>query len=131
MSAACTLAPVDLPAEPEVSERASTTEALGTFEATAYTADCASGCTGITATGVDVRNTTQHDGRTVVAVDPAVISLGTELVVELADGREIEAVAADTGGNIENNRVDILMSSRDEALEFGRQDVTIRKESVR
>ncbi|MFD2704660.1 3D domain-containing protein [Salibacterium lacus] len=110
----------------EVSAEVATTRVLGTFEATAYTAACASGCTGITATGVDVRNTTQHEGRTVVAVDPAVIALGTEIVVELADGREIEAVAADTGGAIDGRRVDVLMADYDDAIDFGRQNVTVR-----
>ncbi|MFZ4454304.1 3D domain-containing protein [Salibacterium aidingense] len=134
---ACTLTPIEPPPQPEVSEKAATAEApaeptatsLGIFEATAYNADC-HGCSGITATGVDVRSSTQHNGRTVVAVDPAVIPLGTALIVELADGTEIEAVAADTGGAIDGRRVDILFASRQAALDFGRQDVEVRKGSA-
>lgn len=96
-----------------------------TFEATAYIAMCDTGCTGITATGVDVRNTTKYKGRTVIAVDPKVIPLGTKLVVKLADGTEIAGIAADTGGAIKGRRIDLLMESREAALRFGRQDVLI------
>lgn len=107
------------PATPE-------TTALGTFEATAYTASC-NGCSGITADGIDVRNTEYHEGRRVVAVDPSVIALGTELIVTTADGREIEAIASDTGGAIKGNRIDILFANHSDAVNFGRQNVEVRK----
>ena len=93
-------------------------------EATAYTAYCDTGCTGVTATGIDVSNTIQHEGRRIIAVDPSVISLGS--IVNVKEGGEsFEAVAADTGGNIKGNRVDILVGSVEEAREFGRQTVVV------
>ena len=111
---------------PEPAPASESSTSLGTFEATAYTAQC-NGCSGITATGVDVRSTTQHNGRTVVAVDPSVIALGTELIVTTADGREIEAIASDTGGAIKGNRIDILFANHSDAVNFGRQNVEVRK----
>ena len=93
-------------------------------EATAYTAYCDTGCSGVTATGIDVSQSIYHEGRRVIATDPAVIPLGSEVIVK-AGGQEFEAVAKDTGGDIIGNRIDILVDSVDEALEFGRQSVSI------
>ncbi|WP_328144151.1 3D domain-containing protein [Peribacillus frigoritolerans] len=97
-----------------------------TFEATAYTAFCNTGCTGVTKTGLDVSNTTQHAGRTIIAVDPAVIPLGSKVSIRLADGRVIEGTAQDTGGDIRGNRIDVLVGSEGQAREFGRQSVKIK-----
>lgn len=83
-----------------------------TFEATAYTAFCSTGCIGITRTGIDVSDRTHINGRRIVAVDPRVIPLGTELVI-------------DTGGAIKGHKIDILMSSKEKAREFGRRNVTV------
>jgi len=95
------------------------------FEATAYTADCL-GCIGITKSGVDVRNTTIHDGRTVIAVDPAVIPLGSAVEIRLADGTIIEGTAQDVGAAIKGARIDVLHAEYDDAIEFGRQAVEVR-----
>jgi 3D (Asp-Asp-Asp) domain-containing protein len=97
-----------------------------TFEATAYTAFCNSGCSGVTKTGLDVSNTTQHGGRTIIAVDPAVIPLGSKVSIRLADGRVIEGTAQDTGGDIRGKRIDVLVGSEGQAREFGRQSVQIK-----
>lgn len=97
-----------------------------TFEATAYVAFCNSGCSGVTKTGLDVSNTTQHGGRTVIAVDPAVIPLGSKVSIRLADGRVIEGIAEDTGGAIRGHRIDVLVGSEGQAREFGRQSVQIK-----
>lgn len=86
-------------------------------EATAYTANC-SGCSGVTATGIDLR---ANPNRKVIAVDPALIPLGTEVYVE-GYGR---AVAGDIGGAIHGNRIDVFMPSRSEALDFGRKNVEV------
>lgn len=96
------------------------------FEATAYIALCDTGCSGITKTGIDVRQTVEYGGRRVVAVDPDVIPLGSALIVRLADGTEIEATAQDTGGRIRGNMIDILSADYDDAIEFGRQAVKIK-----
>ena len=49
------------------------------------------------------------------------IPLGTRLYIEGYG----EAIADDTGGAIVGNRIDLGMDSRDEALDFGRQDVVV------
>ncbi|WP_026702352.1 G5 and 3D domain-containing protein [Salibacterium aidingense] len=89
------------------------------MHATAYTADC-SGCSGVTATGV---NLNANPNRKVVAVDPSVIPLGTRVHVEGYG----EATAADTGGAISGNRIDLHVPTKQEANSFGRKtvDVTI------
>jgi 3D (Asp-Asp-Asp) domain-containing protein len=95
------------------------------LEATAYTAYCNTGCIGMTATGIDVSSTIYHEGRRIVAVDPNVIPLGSHVTLSLDDGRVIEATAQDTGGAIVGNRLDLLVSTKDEAWAFGRQDVEV------
>lgn len=100
-------------------------EAAGNFEATAYTAYCDTGCTGVTATGYDVSNTIYKDGKRIIAADPSVMPLGTNVIVTSSDGNYFEAVVEDTGGDIRGNRVDILVESVEEAKQFGRQSVEI------
>jgi len=95
------------------------------FEATAYVALCDTGCTGITRTGVDVRNTITYAGHRVIAVDPRVIPLDSLVRVNLADGTTFTATAQDTGGRIHGHIVDILVSSESDAWAFGRQRITI------
>ncbi|MBE7023683.1 MAG: DUF348 domain-containing protein [Ruminococcaceae bacterium] len=75
---------------------------------------------GITATGM-------RAGYGVVAVDPRVIPLGSKLYIESADGSYIygSAVAADTGGAIKGNRIDLCFNSRSEAISFGRRQVKV------
>jgi 3D (Asp-Asp-Asp) domain-containing protein len=97
-----------------------------TFEATAYIALCDTGCSGITKTGIDVRNTTTHKGKRVIAVDPSVIPLDTTVDIRLADGTTFEATAQDTGSAIRGNRLDLLVSTEDKAWQFGRQAVEVR-----
>lgn len=104
-------------------EKPQVTSALS-VEATAYTAYC-EGCSGITATGVDVRNTIYYEGKRIVAVDPSVIPLYSTVRVMLGDGSSFEAVALDTGGAIKGNRIDILHATKEEALSFGRQTVAV------
>lgn len=81
--------------------------------ATAYTPYDA-GCTGITATGMKA-------GRGVVAVDPSVIPLGSKVYVP---GYGV-AIAADTGGAIKGNRLDICVDSVSEAYSWGVRNVTV------
>jgi 3D (Asp-Asp-Asp) domain-containing protein len=97
-----------------------------TFEATAYVALCDTGCIGITKTGIDVRNTTSHQGKRIIAVDPSVIPLGSSVEIHLSDGTTFEATAQDTGGAIRGNRLDLLVSTEDRAWQFGRQPVEVR-----
>lgn len=101
-------------------------ETWRTFTATAYIALCDTGCTGVTATGIDVRQHITVNGRRVIAVDPDVIALGTPLTIRLADGSEIAGIAADTGGAIKGARIDVLMADLKSARKFGRQAVEVR-----
>lgn len=59
--------------------------------------------------------------RGVVAVDPAVIPLGTRLYVEGYGS----AVAGDTGGAIRGTRIDLCFSTYEEAMRFGRRNVKV------
>ncbi len=75
---------------------------------------------GITATGAKA-------GYGIVAVDPSVIPLGSKLYIESADGSYVygSAVAADTGGAIKGNRIDLCFNTRAEAIRFGRRPVKV------
>ncbi|MEK4631434.1 MULTISPECIES: 3D domain-containing protein [Bacillus] len=97
-----------------------------TFEASAYTAYCAEGCTGITATSLDVSQTIYHGGKRIIAVDPSVIALGSTVEVRQADGKTFEAVAQDTGGAIKGAKIDVLVADEADAVQFGRQSVKVR-----
>lgn len=88
-----------------------------TVEATAYTAYCA-GCSGVTATGVNLK---ENPNAKVIAVDPNVIPLGTKVYVE---GYGF-AVAADTGGAIVGNKIDVHLATKDQAFSWGRRTVDI------
>jgi 3D (Asp-Asp-Asp) domain-containing protein len=96
-----------------------------TVEATAYTAYCASGCTGVTRTGVDVSDTVYHKGYRVIAVDPSVIPLNSIVELQFNNGSTERAIAVDTGGAINGNRIDYLVSNKNKAWKFGRQDVKL------
>lgn len=92
--------------------------------ATAYTAFCSTGCTGKTKTGYDVSNTSYYNGKRIIAVDPEIIPLYS-LVQVSYEGNSFQAYAIDTGGDIKNNRIDILMDSEQEANAFGRKNVRV------
>lgn len=94
------------------------------MEATHYTAFCDTGCTGVTATGKDVSNTTTHNGKKVIAVDPNVIPLGSDVRITSGSNSYI-ATAQDTGGDIKGNRIDILVASKSEARSLGRTGVKV------
>lgn len=105
------------PAPAPVQESKSVSKEI-TVEATAYTAYCA-GCSGITATGIDLRS---NPNRKVIAVDPRVIPLGSRVYVEGYG----EAIAGDTGGAIKGTRVDLFMASQSSALNWGRKTVKLQ-----
>lgn len=83
------------------------------MEATAYLPTDGGG-SGITATGIVARHG-------VVAVDPNVIPLGARLYIP---GYGV-AIAADTGGAIQGNIIDLCMESYSEAINFGRRTVKV------
>lgn len=57
----------------------------------------------------------------IVAVDPTVIPLGTRLFIPGYG----YAIADDIGGAIKGNKIDIAFDTHHEALQFGRQGVTV------
>jgi len=79
-----------------------------TVRATAYALP------GTTATGVGVRYG-------IIAVDPRVIPLGTRLYVPGYG----EGIAADTGGAVKGNRIDVWLPSQARAEEWGVKTLTI------
>lgn len=92
--------------------------------ATSYVAMCDTGCTGITATGIDVRNSITYNGYRIIAVDPSVIPLGSIVSVSVG-GQTFTAMALDTGGAIKGNKIDILVGSHSQAISAGRQQATV------
>jgi 3D (Asp-Asp-Asp) domain-containing protein/peptidoglycan hydrolase CwlO-like protein len=89
-----------------------------TLTATAYYAFGSGGNdingNGITATGLRAR-------KGIVAVDPRVIPLGTKLFIPGYG----EALAADTGGWIKNDRIDLCFESLEECFRFGRRKIRV------
>lgn len=85
-------------------------------EATAYYPgpDSTGDTDGLTATGVKA-------GRGIVAVDPAVIPLGSKLYIPGYG----TALAADTGGAIKGRRIDVCFETYDEAIQYGRRPAKV------
>lgn len=89
-----------------------------TVTATAYTASC-EGCSGITATGVNIL---ANPNEKVIAVDPSVIPLGSKVYVEGYG----YATAADTGGAIKGNRIDVFIPEHQDAVNWGKKQVEVK-----
>lgn len=112
---------VSAPSKPIVVSRNNNSSSVAKefyVEATAYTAYC-SGCSGTTATGINLR---ANPDLKVIAVDPRVIPLGSKVWVEGYGN----AVAADTGGAIKGNKVDLFMKNKSDAYKWGRKKVRIK-----
>lgn len=88
-----------------------------TVKATAYTADCEGG-TGVTYTGIDLK---ANPNQKVIAVDPNVIPLGTKVYVEGYG----HAIAADIGGAIKGNKIDVFIPSQADAEDWGIKTVEV------
>lgn len=87
------------------------------MEATAYSPgpeSCGKWADGYTYTG-------KKAGYGMVAVDPRVIRLGTQLYIE-GYGK---AEAADIGGAIKGNKIDLCYETHQEALRFGRKKIKV------
>ncbi|PAK39122.1 peptidoglycan-binding protein [Bacillus licheniformis] len=89
-----------------------------TVTATAYTANDG-GMTGVTATGIDLK---ANKNAKVIAVDPKVIPLGSKVYVEGYG----EATAADTGGAIKGNKIDVFVPSKSAAKNWGVKTVKVK-----
>lgn len=100
-------------------------------EATFYTAFCAEGCGGVTATGLGVSNTIYHGGRRIIAVDPNYIKLGSTGTLTLSTGQTYRVTAQDTGGAIKGARIDLLVATESEANRLGRQPAVLKLDEMR
>ena len=81
---------------------------------------CCGKVDGITASGV------RATPYTTVAVDPSVIPLGADVLVDYGDGAGLRRYRAeDTGGAIKGNRIDLCVSSHVEAQQLGRRTATV------
>lgn len=89
---------------------------MRTMQATAYSTN-EKGMGRYTANGTDL-----HKNSRVIAVDPRVIPLGSTVEIE-GYGR---FTAADTGGAIKGNRIDIHFNSVKQCINFGRRNVKIK-----
>ncbi|MCT4786952.1 ubiquitin-like domain-containing protein [Exiguobacterium aestuarii] len=75
----------------------------------------------LTRSGYDVTDTILFEGMRIIAVDPAIIPLGTRVYVEGIG----MAIALDTGSAIKGQKIDIMMDELEEAVTFGRKPLTI------
>lgn len=94
-----------------------------TVNASAYEPyNCGGDGRGITASGLKAKFG-------VVAVDPKVIPLGTKLYIESTDDGASwtygYCIAADTGGAIKGNRIDLCYNTRSECIQFGRRSANV------
>ncbi|MCL1696414.1 3D domain-containing protein [Lysinibacillus sp. BPa_S21] len=95
-----------------------------TFNGSYYGADCYQ-CSGITATGINVKNTIYYNGYRIIALDPNTIPLWS--IVEVKTPNEsFKAVVGDTGGRIKGFNADILVESEARASQLGRHNIQIR-----
>ncbi|QUG40193.1 LysM peptidoglycan-binding domain-containing protein [Psychrobacillus sp. INOP01] len=102
---------------PSETKPATTAKEL-TMTSTAYTASC-EGCSGITATGINLK---ANPNQKVISVDPNVIPLGSRVWVEGYG----EAIAGDTGGAIKGNKIDIFIPTKQAAINWGRKTVKVK-----
>ncbi|MBE5035684.1 3D domain-containing protein [Gallibacter intestinalis] len=86
----------------------------GVFSTTAY-CKCEK-CCGVWTDSPTKSGTTPQEGRT-IAVDPDVIPLGTQVII---DGKVY--TAEDTGSAVKGNVIDIYYSDHEETEEYGRQN---------
>lgn len=95
-----------------------------TFNASYYTPYC-TGCSGITKTGVNVKNNIKYQGMTIIAADPNVIPLYS--IVEISSNKgTYRAIVLDTGGAIKGKKLDILVKDKKTAYALGRHDVKVK-----
>lgn len=74
---------------------------------------------GITASGRKARPDVS------VAVDPSIIPLGSDVLIDYGDGKLQYYVADDKGGAIKGDRIDVCKESHQAAVEFGVKYATV------
>ncbi|PAD84858.1 hypothetical protein CHH57_02170 [Niallia circulans] len=90
---------------------------------TAYVDSCL-GCTGVSASGIDLRGITEYNGYKIIAADKNVLPMFSIVKIKL-NNTEFKAIVLDRGGAIKGQIIDYLVGSYDEAVEFGRQKATV------
>ena len=94
---------------------------LGIFNVSWYTSSCG-GCSGVTAKGVDVRNTTKYKGFQVAATDWSIIPPYSIIEVEGYG----QFIVIDKGGAIKGKKLDLLVATKNEAYKNGRQYLNVK-----
>lgn len=80
---------------------------------------CCGKTDGITASGM------QATPYVTVAVDPSVIPLGADVLVDYGDGELQYYRADDTGSGVKGNHIDLCVGNHAEALQLGRRTATV------
>lgn len=94
---------------------------LGKFNVSWYVSTC-KGCSGFTAKGIDVRNTTTYQGYQIAASDWSVIPPYS--IIEVEDYGKF--IVVDRGGAIRGKNLDLLVATRNEAIKNGRQNLNVK-----
>ena len=94
---------------------------LGKFNVSWYVSTC-KGCSGFTAKGIDVRNTTKYQGYGIVASDWSVIPPYSIIEVEGYG----QFIVVDRGSAIRGKNLDLLVATRNEAIKNGRQQLNVK-----
>ena len=81
--------------------------------------ECCGKTDGITASG------THATPYSTVAVDPSVIPLGADVLVDYGDGVLQYYRADDTGSGVKGSHIDLCVSTHEEALRLGRRTATV------
>lgn len=110
------------------SEQSSSQEAvkgglIGTFQSTAYAVGDGMTPSVTTANGTNVANTIYSpEGYRIIAVDTSVIPMNSIVEVHIPGWAPFLAKASDTGGAINGNIIDLLVSTPSEAYSYGRKN---------
>ena len=81
--------------------------------------ECCGKADGITASGV------RATPGVTVAVDPAVIPLGADVLVDYGDGEICYYRADDTGSGVVGNHIDLCVADHQTAVQLGRRTATV------
>lgn len=81
--------------------------------------ECCGKADGITASGV------RATPGVTVAVDPAVIPLGADVLVDYGDGEICYYRADDTGSGVKGNHIDLCVADHQTAVQLGRRTATV------
>lgn len=94
------------------------------MKVTAYTSNC-KGCSGQTASGKWVTNTIYHNGLRIVAADTSILPMYSLIQIETKN-ETFKAIVMDRGGAIKGYKLDLLVDTYDDAITFGRQNVSVK-----